>query len=267
MPPTSGHHQLSGITPDSVELWLPTHYERFPGEVPHLDLPEGVTLRRSNKDYGPATKILPAVRRYRDRDVQLVYCDDDILYTSDFLKRLSRAAQARPDCCIAERGFEVSKNYGVNWRSQYLPKVGGRQKGWTYRAARIASLGIWKPANPPLSGFIDIAEGFGGVLVRPALLPDSAFDIPQIAMKADDIWLSGQMALNSVPIWQNVLGDGEEACSEASASDIHGLKDLSGADDRQRTHPDCVSYMQREFGIWGGARAAPATTAQSPETQ
>ncbi len=60
--------------PEAVELWIPHSYRRFPqwgGGLP--DVPEGVTLRRVDVDYGPATKVLPALRERRGQAVEILY--------------------------------------------------------------------------------------------------------------------------------------------------------------------------------------------------
>ena len=51
---------------DQVNLYIPKHYRRFPdydGTLP--DLPDGVTIRVVDEDFGPASKVLHAVRELR----------------------------------------------------------------------------------------------------------------------------------------------------------------------------------------------------------
>ena len=58
--------------PDAVELYLPKVWRRFPGERPSLPpLPDWVTVVEVDHDHGPATKVLPALERYRGRDIDI----------------------------------------------------------------------------------------------------------------------------------------------------------------------------------------------------
>ncbi|BBU58818.1 hypothetical protein KU6B_50830 [Mameliella alba] len=140
-----------------VVLCLPRHYARFPGPVTPPALPPGVTLLWSDTDYGPATKLLPALRAFPQN--ALAYCDDDCLYQPGWLAALCTAAS--PTEAVAASGWSVDR----------LKRQG---------------------AAPPHS---DIAQGFSGVLIRPGMIDPRAFDIPAEARPVDDIWLSGMRAL------------------------------------------------------------------------
>ncbi len=51
-------------------------------------------------------------------------------------------------------------------------------------------------------GIVDICQGFGGVLVEPSFFPETVFDIPELLWMVDDVWLSGQLTINSIQIRQ-----------------------------------------------------------------
>ena len=68
--------------PEAVELYIPQSYRRFPqwgGALP--EVPDGVTIIRVEEDLGPATKILPAAKAYRGQGVELIYGDDDRVFS------------------------------------------------------------------------------------------------------------------------------------------------------------------------------------------
>ena len=87
---------------DEVRLYIPCKYQRFPdwdGALPNV--PEGVTIYRSDKDYGPATKILPACRDLRGSDAQILFCDDDCICDEGWAERLFRIQSRRKNQAIA----------------------------------------------------------------------------------------------------------------------------------------------------------------------
>ena len=54
------------VKADHIYLYIPETYRRFPdwdGQLPHV--PDGITIRRTDIDLGPATKVLPAARAHR----------------------------------------------------------------------------------------------------------------------------------------------------------------------------------------------------------
>jgi hypothetical protein len=50
------------------------------------------------------------------------------------------------------------------------------------------------------SGYIDILEGWDGVVVRPEFFDDFAWQIPDILWTVDDVWLSGCLERQGIPI-------------------------------------------------------------------
>jgi len=54
------------IKADKIELWIPRSYRRFPDHVFCIpDVPDGITVKVSEEDLGPATKVLPCAKNYR----------------------------------------------------------------------------------------------------------------------------------------------------------------------------------------------------------
>jgi hypothetical protein len=232
---------------DKIILWVPENYRRKDFndfELPRL--PEGVELQRCPIDYGPATKILPAVQLYRGQDVRIIYCDDDRIYFPDWARHLLAQSDLYPDQCIAEAGEVVE----VTRRRAFGASL-------AYRALTLSTLGIFGHfhrsairALDPGFGAVDICKGCGGVLIRPEFLPPEAFEIPDLLWTVDDIWLSGQLALNGVKI-RKVAVPPKEKSRKTEVARVGALVDYSYQEhSRDQANMACISYFQETRGIW-----------------
>jgi hypothetical protein len=241
--------------PDRVELYLPNTYRRFPGERPSLpSLPKWVDVIETPDDLGPATKILPAAERWRGHDVSILYFDDDQKYDKHWLARFNAMRLQRPKEALCERGFhleEISdvKRYDApSPRAYRLPRDG---KDRRYRLKRACSLWMYKPLRHGFSnsGYIDIAEGNGGVLVKPECFDRGAWEIPDILWTVDDVWLSGMMERSGVKIWLNQGGYIQNAFQQASK--LRPLYEYaSNGVNRHDANQMCVDYLRGNYGIW-----------------
>ncbi len=256
------------VRPESVRLYIPRRYRRFPdwdGTLP--EVPRGVEIRRPEEDLGPATKVLFAADELRGQDLRVLFCDDDRLYLPDWSTRMLRAAEAHPEAAIVTAGFHLG-NLGKNWSAEGpKPRASlgyfGKQGDLRYQWARFKQ-GLQKRRRrlrlhekPPRnyiqrSGYVDIGEGFGGFLVRPEWLGRETWDIPAVMWAVDDVWISGQLARKGVPIW------GEAFASRFITTSLQKLDALAtsvidGAD-REGANRACAIYMRDTYGIWGGSR-------------
>jgi hypothetical protein len=188
-----------------IRLCIPRSYKRFDftrDDIPAL--PAGITLCLVDEDLGPATKILPAVRGFQGQDVELLFCDDDQPYDVHWAQRFLEARKQQPDCCIVAKGYDLENRpaggqYYIE-RDQ-APRAKRRVKGLGYRLLRLATLLRHKPGPFTRDGYVDILEGFRGVMIRPEFIPPETFDIPDILWTVDDPWLSGHLTRSGVPIW------------------------------------------------------------------
>lgn len=238
--------------PDEVRLYLPRHYRRFPdwdGSLPAV--PEGVRIVSTEVDLGPATKILPAVQDFRGQDVELLLCDDDRLYDPLWTSRFLAARQAHPGAVIVEAGgFVPGHDGGLQPRAQL------RRKNWRYRLLRAATLGLMKPHPWLLSGHVDVLKGYGGAMLQPAFMPDSAFDIPELLWTVDDPWLSGNLALNGVPIWLNAAG---RVPGERRIARRHALLDFAlQGKGRGDANGACYDWFRKNLGVWPAGPSRPS---------
>ena len=240
----------------AVNLYIPRGYKRFSyaeSDLPRL--PKGVTLRVVDKDLGPATKVLPACREYRGQDVNILFCDDDRIYDREWAQRFVDASKERPDCVVCERGNYLSHPDYINnsnWISCRYPQAEPMRRGFRYRVQRILSLGRWKSLKWLKSGYIDILEGWGGVMVKPDFFDDFAWQIPDILWTVDDVWLSGCLEMQGIPIWLNAKSKPvvNQTSNEVEHAALRNL--VYKGHDRKAANKECIAYFRQSFGIWGG---------------
>ncbi|WP_103258754.1 glycosyltransferase family A protein [Tabrizicola aquatica] len=251
--------------PEAVELYIPRSYRRFPewgGGLP--DVPEGVTIVRVDEDLGPATKILPAAKAWRGQAVELIYVDDDRGFARDWVRRCLDVRKSRPDDAICGAGFSISNHYGFPEFSRPRPLAvpvtdPSQQIGYHLRMLRnviLRKMGLAPRRKAPWqrfeqSGFVDIGEGFGGVMVRPEYFDDAAFVIPPILWTVDDIWLSGTLARRGIRIWadKDLYVTYEHLDSSFNNALFQAV--IEGAD-REQADRACIDHMRATYGIWGG---------------
>jgi hypothetical protein len=252
----------SGV--DGVELYLPQSYRRFPdwdGTLPKV--PKGVTIHRCELDYGPATKVLCAVKRHRGENLRLLFCDDDRDYRPGWAKGLLDEADRYPDRAVALAGWDIA---GLTTRDAFGdPRHERRSRTWdmAYRLARLKQLlsGQGKAnlsQKPPRriiaqAGYADVFEGYGGVVLRPDFIDDATFDIPPEAFHVDDVWLSGALARQGIGIW--LAADLPEP--KTTEADRHDALYRHRVAEKGRVELDAeaVQLLRTRFGIWGGPEA------------
>lgn len=247
---------------DKVLLYIPDSYRRFPdwdGSLPQV--PAGVEIRRPGPDLGPATKVLYAIREFQGQDCNIIFCDDDRVFAPDWAQALLATARDHPGCAVAISSFDVEDAgaLGPAERTrQPRAQLNHKSRSGKYRLRRIAQqldvLGLftsrYKPARRPLrsSGYSDVFEGAGGVLVRPEFFDDDVFDIPQTLWSVDDVWLSGHVARMGVPIW------GTADIDIPFETDLHGHTPLYQATieglGRNDANRACIKYFQDTYKIW-----------------
>lgn len=250
--------------PEAVELYIPRHYRRFPdwGGAPP-EVPEGVRVVRVEEDLGPATKVLPAARAWRGQGVELIYVDDDRILDRQWTRRCLAQRRSHPDTAICGAGFGVVERYGFRGAESPVPqavKAADPAAQFRYQFHRLAiqlrrQFGGTRRTGHALrferSGYIDIAEGYGGVMVRPEFFDDAAFAIPPVLWTVDDVWLSGSMARRGIRIWADKsLYRVSEAKDVSLTAPLYKAV-IEGAN-RRDADMACIDHMRRSYGIWGG---------------
>jgi len=243
---------------NEIRLYIPKRYRRFPdydGSLPAV--PDGVTVVRPEDDIGPASKVLFAARELRGKGAQILFCDDDKVFSPDWASRLFAAQKERPNECVALIGKDVPSEFARS--TPFLPKavlkrklgLGLRARRLHYKVARKVSSADRLRPMPSLvekGGYVDILQGLGGVVIRPEFFDDIAYDIPKVLWAVDDYWLSGMLALKGVPIYLPA------GLTEPYSTDAHEVSSLYKATiegaGRGEANRRCIEYMQTHFNVW-----------------
>lgn len=229
-----------------ILLTIPRAYRKRafqPASLPPL--PDRVEIFDCDEDFGPATKVLPAALHFKNEDVRIIYCDDDRVYNSDWASRLMALSDEMPDKCIVDAGDPVSAiDARAAWNSQVNQwlndlSLGLYGKSHRRRVRRMI----------PASGIVDIAKGYGGVLIRPEFLHPAVFDIPDAYWAVDDIWLSGHLALNGTQIHKSGPVPRSRPTKVAKRFALLDLE-MEGHG-RDSLNLACVDHFRRTHGIWG----------------
>lgn len=243
---------------DQVRLYIPQSYRRFPdwdGQMPKL--PAGVQICRCPDDLGPATKILPAARDFQGQDVDLLFCDDDHIYGEGWAKSFATASAQHPGAAIAQGGWQAQDYAETTAQRDLTPRAVRR---WRITDLEFQARFLWqdltqgrgRPAPPRRvfrrSGFVDVFEGYAGVMTRPDMFDPGFYDIPPVLWGVDDVWLSGMLTLRGVPIWvQGGILDPRQAEAERHAPLAKAV--IDGAN-RRAANRQGVEYFQTNHGIW-----------------
>ncbi len=243
---------------DEVRLYVPRRYRRFPqydGGAPTV--PPGVTVVRTEVDLGPASKVLFAARELRGKPAQILFCDDDRVFSPTWAADLLSVQADRPGECVALIGKAIPAHRGKPGpfrpkavrAGKFDPQLRARRLGHRLASAllrRDSPRPMRRPVARP--GYVDILQGLGGVVVRPEFFDDTAYDIPDAVWAVDDVWLSGLLAWKGIPIW---LPAGLEQPQTTAAHDIDSLyRSTVEGISRKEANRASVAYMQQRFGIW-----------------
>ena len=228
------------LPPDRVILALPrfSSRENRPYRIPpRLRALAGLTIVEAGRDWGPATKVLPALRLYQDSpDQRLVYVDDDNIYPRTMLETMVAHADARPDSVIAMRGWQAP----ASLRFKDVDIVFG------------------SAIRSPLR--VDVVTGCGGVLVRPRFFDAGVFALEarSHAFYTDDVWLSDHLARRGVPAFVIPLA-GERVYLNALTTWVG--RALDREENRHGVHDDAVL---RQFADHWPSRRAGGAVARPP---
>ena len=135
-----------------------------------------ITVIDSERDWGPASKLLPTLLAERERpDTMIIAVDDDNVYPREMVGTFVRFSQRLPDAALCFRGHVVA---------------GGWNESRAVFGTRVSA-----PTR------MDIVTGCGGILVKPRFFDGAVFDYegaPPSAFFVDDIWISGHLARRGV---------------------------------------------------------------------
>jgi len=167
---------------ERIRLHLPAFSQR---ENCAYELPENLRNRDwlevvSCEDWGPATKLIPALQDCHS-DQRLLVVDDDMLYPASLLQGLLHHSQGQSDWVVASSGWRVPAD--LTDRPTTL---------WDNLAQRPPVPVKCTRVKRPYA--VDIVQGYSGFLTRagfydlPALMDYS--QAPSACRWVDDVWLS-----------------------------------------------------------------------------
>ncbi|MBR9843752.1 MAG: glycosyltransferase family 2 protein [Rhodobacteraceae bacterium] len=239
-------------------LYIPKSYRRFPewdGALP--DVPEGIEIRRVEEDLGPATKLLPALREFEGQEIDLLFCDDDMIAPKGWAKRFLEEREKHPKACLCTSAWDVPEEGGrgemlipraernpVTWDMGYHLRYGVRWAALKLGLER----GFLGRHQFRKGGYMDVFEGFGGVMVRPGFFDARVFEAPSEAFAVDDVWLSGMALATGCPTWAMAHApqpSGGPGSGRAALLDAV----IEGAG-RSEAEMASIAYLRKTYGIW-----------------
>lgn len=238
------------VKPHRIELNLPLEYNKRPFRAAERSaIPSDFDVFECT-DVGPATKVLPTLKRYTGTEQKIVYCDDDRNFQKDWLKRLSDYSERNPGSAIADECHTIK---AIEYRYNH-PK-----KDMKYRLKRGLSLGLYDPRGKNLGSCCNVALGYGGVLVKPSFFNKQAQNVPDIVWSVDDIWLSANILATGADIkWTNRKEWQRTRSLRVGSVDVGRQADalsVSSFDGYNRVMADhyAVNYCKKHLGVWLGS--------------
>lgn len=139
-----------------------------------------IKIIHSDKDWGPATKSIPAIQEEKKANSPLLILDDDYVYHERTLETYEKYKEEYKNSVLCLRGWN-------------LPKDMIHRNKIRFNGTDIKH---FKRAN--------LVEGSSSYLIRPEFFKDDFFDYesaPDEAFFCDDIWISGHLNKHNVPIY------------------------------------------------------------------
>lgn len=181
--------------PSKFILWLSKYSQRDSQftldtkKIPKFIQNYPVDLRICD-DYGPHTKLLPALKAVQDPNTIIITVDDDTIYPKTWLENLIHYHHLYPDSAIGPRGR-------VFYRKTLRIPILGMQlsKRLKYRKGKTIILPSNSSPKP-----VDILTGVWGVLYKRSFFEEEIFSMQQCpeARYNDDIWNSGYLAKKGI---------------------------------------------------------------------
>lgn len=224
---------------DKIYVCIPQECKRLgkPYIIPDtLASRPGIEILRC-EDYGPATKILGLLAAHLPElnpDTKIFFCDDDRVYESTRAEDFWNASEEYPEftICLASTPY---------WKFFIDGQI------YDYNSEKDFPAGRHKVRD----GYMDIFEGFGGVLVKPRFFDEEVFAIPKEYSVVDDIWLSGHIKKCGRKIWGLNLA----VPATHKGDSIDPLWQLKGEFDRKVCNPRCIQHMRKTYRIWNNVEA------------
>ena len=139
-----------------------------------------ITILRSDKDWGPATKFIPLLQRELNKEKNknlLIILDDDQVYQRTMISNFIKYHKKHNKSVLCNRGRILKSDF-------------------IYNNSDIILSSKIKTPKP-----VDIITGVGAYLLIPDMFNSTIWDYegaPKGAFYMDDIWISGYLAKNNI---------------------------------------------------------------------
>jgi hypothetical protein len=140
-------------------------------------------------DYGPGTKLLPALRKYAEDDVKIIVADDDEIYNKGIIENYLKFEHLAVKGALTLAGWDKPQDYIHANRYAFF----GAEGSITKNSEAIDSVRQ-----------VDCLQGASTYLVSPSFFTEDIFDydkVPKEAFFVDDIYFSGYLASKEIPIY------------------------------------------------------------------
>lgn len=181
------------VLPEKILINIPTHSKREKSGYTIPDfLKENpiVEINYIENDLGPATKLLPALKKYESaKDQLLMVVDDDEIYPKRLIENYLQFEALSKHAALALVGWNAPADFNHTNRTVLYGAIGNKP---------AKSKKITEPTR------VDCVQGASSYLVRPSFFDDSVFDYTQAPKEAffvDDIYISGYLAKQQVPVY------------------------------------------------------------------
>ena len=170
------------MRPHRIYLVVPkfSNRENKPYQIPpEIETNPHITILRVEKDWGPATKLIPTLLHERHRpETRIIVVDDDTTYPRKLVSTFTNSSEQYPDAAFTSRGWNIPESFVHKNRINVV-------------SSKIQQV------TP-----VEIVQGASGYLVKPKFFDAQLIDYekaPQAAFYADDIWVSGHLASQQIP--------------------------------------------------------------------
>lgn len=167
---------------DEIRINLPYISKRGqPYVIPKwLESLKSIRLARIEQDWGPGSKIYPALLE-EDPQTVIIAIDDDMIYGSSLIENL------------------VAQYYHHGGQA-VITTTGQLASDYVHKSKLSLILDFLRGPQS-----VEVVRGVSGFVLSPALVPKEVFDLesgPPEAVWVDDDWLSGWLKVYGVPVYQ-----------------------------------------------------------------
>ncbi|MEQ8580726.1 MAG: hypothetical protein RIC30_05840 [Marinoscillum sp.] len=180
------------VRPDKVILNIPRFSKREQRvyKIPHfLKTCPYIQINEIEHDLGPATKLLPTLKLLKDTETLIVVGDDDEIYPRKLFDNYLNHQFGFKDSVMALVGWNAPRDFNHSHKEIRYGAIGSIPK----TASKVE-----EPTQ------VDCVQGASTFAVKSVFFTENVFSYdkaPKEAFFVDDIWVSGHLAQNNIPIY------------------------------------------------------------------